>query len=109
MMDEDEEFARVQRLFPQAQKLVHGGKTVVLIQGAVVQAAGVDRKIDLLLYPHSDLGYPTRLFYAEQLSFGQNWSAHTLCQRQWWSPSRDGVQPTHHWDAILAMHLREAK
>ena len=108
-MDEDAEFARVQRLFPQAKKLSHGGKPVVLIEGAEFPGAGVDRKVDLLLYPHPDLGYATRLFYAEQLSFGQNWTQHTLCQRQWWSPSRDGVQATHHWDQILAMHLREAK
>ncbi len=109
MINEDEEFARVQRLFPQAERLTHGGKAVILIEGAEFPAVGTDRKVDLLLYPHADLGYPTRLFYGEQLPFGQNWTAHTLCQRQWWSPSRDGIQATNHWDQILAMHLREAK
>lgn len=108
-MDEDAEFARVQLLFPRAERLTHGGKTVVLVSDAEVRGGGVDEKLDLLLYPHPDLGYPTRLFYERELPFGQNWSPHTLCQRNWWSPSRDGVQATNHWDQILAMHLREAK
>ena len=61
-MDEDAEFARVQGLFSQAKKLTHGGKAVVLIEGAEFPAGGVDRKVDLLLYPTSATppGFSTR-------------------------------------------------
>jgi hypothetical protein len=108
-MDEDVEVERVRALFPQAEKLTHGGKTVVLIPKAKFPGGGSEQEMDLLLYPHSGLGYPTRLFYEQQLNVGQNWTQHTICQETWWAPSFDGVRPDLHWDQILTRLLRAVK
>lgn len=106
MSDAEEQLARVKHLYPQAEKLMDGAKPVVLIPEAVFPVNDNDEVMDLLLYPYSDRGYPTRLFYRRQLPKGQNWTQHVICQESWWAPSYNDVRADLPWDTILARHLR---
>jgi hypothetical protein len=63
---------------------------------------------DVLLWPRFREGYATRLFLSGPVQGGaaQNWNQYSICGRQWYVCSWQGVPATLPWIEILANHLR---
>ncbi len=106
-MDENSQFQKIQSICSGARLLYEGGQPVVYIPKATFKAVGKDVTMDLLLHPGEHSGYPTRLFFQEQIAGrGANWNHFDLLDKQWWSPSWNGVSPNLPWASILCEHLR---
>jgi hypothetical protein len=101
------QFQKLRNLHGSAVLLSEGGKPVVVLPGFTFQSDGHSVTMDLLLRPHAHSGYPTRLFFAEQIEGkGQNWNQHRVVGRNWWAPSWNYVPESMDWPAMLCAHLR---
>ena len=109
-MNEDEEVARLQSLYPTARALKDGGATCVVLPDLPIRSLGQTFLRTALLYPHAHGGYLTRLFLSDPIPGKRSdWSSHTLLTRQWWTWSWQNVRPDQAWTAILANHLAALK
>lgn len=106
-MSTEREIAAVKMMHAAARLLTEGGRPVVFLPGFSFRAAAKDQKMDLLLVPWEHSGYVTRLFFERPITErGQNWTQHYLIDRNWWTPSYNGVIATLPWREILCAHIR---
>jgi hypothetical protein len=97
----------LQEAYPNAMVLSDGGVAFVSIPDLQFTTGGGVTSVNALLCPQSHSGYTTRLFLERSFpSSGQNWTAHTILNRTWWSWSWNNIQENQPLLTILAGHLR---
>ena len=107
MTDKDEEFKQIKILHKSAKLVYEGGNPVVLLPQFTFQSTGRSIRMDLLLYPITHSGYPTRLFFEREVEGrGANWKPHHVIGRQWWACSWRDVEANMGWTSMLCAHLR---
>ena len=107
-MDAQVQLGALRGLSPNAELVSEGGRQGVFLPQVQFDTAGGRVTRDLLLWPHEMNGYLTRLFVSEQVKHSKNyaWVASSLCGRNWWVASWQGVSAALPWIEILANHLR---
>lgn len=106
-MISEEALSGLQAICPEAQVLVEGGKTYVLLPRLKVTVDGKVRELDALLCPGEHSGYATRLFLSEVLSGKiQNWTPHTILGRLWHTWSWKDIPASLPLPQMLLEHLR---
>jgi hypothetical protein len=109
MTETSVKFAALQAMYPTATLHTEGGNPVALIPDAKFRAGGKTAQMTLLLHPHQQGSYPTRLFFEQKLEGigeSKNWTEHTILSRKWWAPSWTGVAASQDWTSMLGAHLR---
>lgn len=109
--DIDTQLQKIQTIHPDAARLSEGGIPIVFLPNFTFQAKEGIMAMDLLLYPSSHSGYPTRLFFEQRLQGKEacRWSEHYVAGRNWWAHSWDGVAASLPWLKILFAHLEAVK
>ena len=106
-MSDQEQFAALKAIYPDAVLVREGGVAAAYLPAASFRAGGVTTTMQLLLFPAFHTGYVTRLFFERKISGkGANWTQHSVVSRTWWAPSFKDVAPTLPWPAMLFAHLR---
>lgn len=105
-MDASEEFENIRQTWPASELRSEGGNQAVYLPKFNFHCGAQPVAMDLLLYPHTQGGYVTRLFFRERLSRGPNWTSHFICGETWWTPSWKDVHASQSWVSMLANHLR---
>lgn len=97
--------------YPCALKATEGGITYVLIPNLPLPPNNEPPQVDVLLCPTADRhGYPSRLFFAEQVKSQKplNWNTNgvRILERNWYAYSWKVSQQNLRLMQILALHLR---
>jgi hypothetical protein len=102
------ELEAIRRFYPAMEVWPEGGQQLPYLPHLQIQSSAGLIAVDALLYPYQHGGYTTRLFFDKQINAPgvNNWTAHPLCGRQWWTWSWNNVPATLPWLQILANHLR---
>jgi hypothetical protein len=108
MSDPATELVKLRELYPAAEIWTDGGKPAVFMPRLQFKAGNTVQTRDALLWPQARENYATRLFLSDRVAGGcaQNWHPYSICGRQWYACSWQGVPATLSWIEILANHLR---
>lgn len=106
MTDQAAELFKLRDLCPAAEIWTDGGHPAVFMPKLQFKAQGGMHTRDVLLWPQARDGYATRLFLSAQVPGAQNWNSFSICGRQWFACSWQGVPAHLPWIEILANHLR---
>lgn len=107
MTTEPAGYIALKAIHENSRLLQEGGQPVVLLEGFSFRTGDRTETMDVLLYPREHSGYPTRLFFARQISGkGANWGQHHVVGQSWWALSWNYVQASTPWPAMLCAHLR---
>jgi len=102
----EDQFDRIQAIYPDAAALVEGGRTFVHLPQLVIATRAGPVTRDALLCPHEHSGYKTRLFLdAAVPGHLANWTQHNLFTRTWFTWSWNYIVAEQPWTSILANHL----
>lgn len=95
----------LKQICPGAQVMAEGGITYIFLPGLKHPCApGI---LDGLLCPQQHGGYTTRLFLSAAVpGKGNNWSAHAILSRTWYTWSWNNVTANQRPVEILAQHMR---
>lgn len=108
----EEALASIRKFSPEASVVVDGGVRAVYLPAFRFRFGEQTRSSDLLLYPGSHNGYPSRLFFRERIECTRgdgsapNWQDAVIAGSKWWSPSWTGVSADLPLPAMLTAHLR---
>lgn len=86
----DDQVSELKQLFSSIQAAKEGGITYVLIPGAKLPPGCAPEVVDLLLCPAERDGYPSRLYFAQQIASSKNlnWNGNTrVLERNWFAYS----------------------
>lgn len=110
----DEDVAELKDMFPEAQSATEGGFVYVLLPGVSLPDHCSPARVDLLLCPMSrGDGYPSRLFFSQQIQTrgSLNWNAQgvRILDRNWWAYSWKVNQGGLRLTQVVACHLTALK
>jgi hypothetical protein len=105
----DDQVRELVRLFPGVQQAGEGGLTYFLIPALQMPPERVPECTDALLCPMERDGYPSRLFFAQQITGGgpgTNWNANNvrILERNWFAVSWR-VNPNLRLAQMIPAHL----
>lgn len=93
-----EQMAELQRFYPDAKVIPEGGIEFIYIPNLKLPSGCTPEIVEALLCPVHRDGYPTRLFYSQQIANipPKNWNGNIrICDRSWvsysWN-SRNGME-----------------
>lgn len=104
----DDEVAELKQLFSGIQAAKEGGITYVLLPNAKLPSGCTPEVIDLLLCPAERDGYPSRLYFSQQIASPKslNWNGNTrVLERNWFAYSWKVAQGIRLAQMVLA-HLQ---
>lgn len=97
----------LQAIDPGAQPHLEAGQEFIYFPALPLPAGNTPSTIEALLCPNLHSGYQTRLFLAQQIpGRGNNWTAHVIGARTWFTWSWQGVSAEQRLVQILKGHLR---
>ena len=104
-----DEITELKKLAPKVQRCDEGGVTFYLLPQLALPSGCTPERVDALLCPTPRDGYPSRLFFDEQVraSGNQNWNgAARILERNWYAYSWMVPEPGLRLAQIVMAHLR---
>lgn len=105
MSTRDDELANLQERYPGSKRCEEGGTTFYFIPSLPLPAGCTPAATDVLLCPTPRDGYPSRLYFADQVQSpaGLNWHVHPrILERNWHAFSWQNVPDRPLLDLVLA-------
>jgi hypothetical protein len=112
MTFEADQVVELKRVYPDVSGQDEGGQTLILIPNLKLPEGCTPEVTDVLLFPVSRDGYPSRLYLSEKIAHngeGQNWHPPTgaiIGNRQWWAVSWNTHQPRQRLLGMVTAHLQ---
>jgi hypothetical protein len=103
-----DQIAELCELAPGVQRGVEGGTVFYLLPHLVLPPGCKPERVDALLCPTPRDGYPSRLFFAEQVSSpsSRNWNGSArILERNWYAFSWTVSEPNLRLAQLVAAHL----
>ncbi len=105
-----DDLAELERCYGTVRPIVEAGFNFVHIEKLKFVTDGNEVEAEALLCPQLRDGYSTRLFLSRPFpNKGQNWSQHTILDRNWHSWSWQNVPAEQRLVQILLSHLKALK
>lgn len=105
-MDNQLQLDAIREICPDALLWKDGGQEVIYLPAFSFPTREGEKVSDLLLVPTPHSGYPSRLFFKNQIVAAPNWQMKVVCGQQWYAVSWAHMPENLTWPQLLAGHLR---